>query len=113
MTKSVFYLYLVSLPLNEVLFNLNPSLLSNTWSSCYAATYATPMSASLISTILTTCSGSKLLLGCRPVGSTALTVAAAGNRADVLYNCGTTTACVNQVNGVGWYFSDSYSWGFA
>lgn len=71
------------------------------------------MTASVVASILATCNKNKLLLGCRPVGSTIFTVAAMGNRADVLYNCGTTVTCTYNANNVAWYFSDSHSWGFA
>jgi hypothetical protein len=70
------------------------------------------MNSSLISTILTLCSQKQLLLGCGPVGNTTMTVAAMGNRADVLYNCSSTMNCTHVANGVGWFFSDSWSWGF-
>jgi hypothetical protein len=70
------------------------------------------MNSSAVATILASCSQNKLLLGCRPVGNTVLTVAAMGDRADVLYNCNTLTNCTHVANGVGWYFSNSYSWGF-
>ncbi len=52
------------------------------------------------------------MLGCRPIGSTLLSVAAMGLRADVLYNCSTSVSCTDVANGVGWYFSYGYSWGF-
>lgn len=71
------------------------------------------MTSTIVSTILTACNASRLLLGCRPVGNSLLTVAAMGERANVLYDCSTTASCTNQANGVGWYFSSSYSWGFA
>jgi len=71
------------------------------------------MTSTIVSTILTVCNASRLLLGCRPVGNSLLTVAAMGERANVLYDCSTTASCTNQANGVGWYFSSSYSWGFA
>jgi hypothetical protein len=63
--------------------------------------------------ILSSCNKTNLLLGCRPKNSTVLTVAAMGNRADVLYNCSSISNCVRVANGVGWYYSNSYSWGFA
>jgi hypothetical protein len=34
-------------------------------------------------------------------------------RADVLFDCGTQVNCTQQANGVGFYYSDQYSWGFA
>ena len=35
-----------------------------------------------------------------------------GDRADVLHDCSSAPNCVRVANGVGWYYSDSYSWGF-
>jgi hypothetical protein len=75
--------------------------------------YATALDSSAVATILATCSQNKLLLGCGPVNNTVLTVAVMDDRADVLYNCGSTPICSNLANGVAWYFSDSFSWSFA
>jgi hypothetical protein len=66
-----------------------------------------------MSTILQQCSKSKLLLACRPVGSSTLHTLAMGPRVDVLFDCGQNFSCTQQSNGVGWYYSDNYSWGFA
>mgnify|MGYP007061239460 FL=1 len=66
----------------------------------------------MVSTILAQCNRKKLLLACKPVANSVYTLAAMGLRADVLYNCGTASTCINVANGVGWYFSDDYSWGF-
>ena len=93
--------------------NFDPRSLSNVWSLCYTATYALPMNSSVTTSVLTNCNKTKLLLGCRPVCNTTLNVAAMGNRSDVLYNCSTTSSCVYTANGVGWYYSNFYSWGFA
>lgn len=35
-----------------------------------------------------------------------------GYRKDVLYDCGTKPSCTYVANGVGWYFSNKFSWGF-
>ena len=81
------------------------------WTLCWSATYdqfGTPLAD-----ILAACPGSQLLLGCKPVGNAALTLAANAPRADVLFECGADLACVHPANGAGWYYSDSYSWGFA
>ncbi|UJR19800.1 hypothetical protein I4U23_022933 [Adineta vaga] len=102
----------VSLSLSGVQLNLNPSSLPNGWTLCYTATYAAAMGTYSLPTILSICNKNKLLLGCRPVNTTILIVAAMGNRNDVLYNCSMSTSCTNVANGVGWYYSDSYSWGF-
>jgi hypothetical protein len=93
-----------------VLQNVAPADLTG-WTECYSDTYAegsTPMSS-----ILQACSKGKLLLACRPVNSPTYTLAAMAPRADVTYDCGTQNACVHQANGVGWYWSDQWSWGFA
>jgi hypothetical protein len=36
-----------------------------------------------------------------------------GLRSDVLFNCSNIVNCTNVGNGVGWYYSSDYSWGFA
>jgi len=81
------------------------------WTPCWSGPYdqgGVPMAD-----VLTACSGSRLLLGCKPVGADVLTLAANAPRADVLFDCGTEQTCVHPANGAGWYYSDSYSWGFA
>jgi hypothetical protein len=52
------------------------------------------------------------MLGCAPTGNSVLTVAAMGLRNDVLYNCSSLSNCTNVANNVGWYYSDTCSWGF-
>jgi len=87
--------------------------LSNDWSQHFIGTYLDILGQSNVPSILSSCNKEKLLLGCRPVGSVSLTVAAMGNRSDVLYDCGTGQSCVHTSNDIGWYYSNSYSWGFA
>lgn len=57
------------------------------------------LGSSNLPTILSQCNGTNLLLGCRAVGCSNLFVAAIGNRADVLYNCGLTATCTKRANG--------------
>ena len=95
-----------------VQLNFNPASLGNGWSLCYNGTYALPMNSNLLSNILSLCNKQKLMLGCSPVGSIPLTVAAMGLRNDVLYNCSTSLNCTHVANGVGWYFDSDWSWGF-
>jgi hypothetical protein len=81
------------------------------WTPCYSDLYNnfdTPMQQ-----ILAQCDKSKLLLACRPVGSPTFTTLAMAPRADVLFDCGFQESCTNVANGVGWYYSDNYSWGYA
>ena len=86
-------------------------LLFGGWELCYADTYDLTVP---IAPILAACTGSNLAMACRPVGDPNLTLVAMDDRADVLFDCGNDSSCVNDGgNGVGWYYSDSYSWGFA
>ncbi len=107
----IFLFILVSLT-SGVILNFDPTSLSNDWSLCYNGTYNVVLNQSLLTSILSMCNKGKLMLGCRPVCHNLLTVAAMGLRADVLYNCGSATSCTHVANGVGWYYSNSYSWGF-
>ena len=79
---------------------------------CYQDTYADDMYPTTNAT--NACTGSQLALGCRPVGNPNLTLVAMDDRADVLFDCNQDTTCVHDGgNGVGWYFDENYSWGFA
>jgi hypothetical protein len=98
--------------ISGVVLNFDPTSLSNNWSLCYNGTYDIALNQSLLTSILNVCNKGNLMLGCRPVGTNLLTVAAMGLRADVLYNCNNAVNCTHVANGVGWYYSDSYSWGF-
>jgi len=83
-------------------------LLSRGWTACYEGDYATGQS---LSTILAGCTGQYMLLGCRASDTTdALALAAADLRALVIQADG--TGLTHASNGVGWYFNDSWSWGF-
>jgi len=81
------------------------------WTACWRGTY--DQNQPPVAEILAACPGAELLLGCMPTGTDVLTVAAMAPRADVLFDCGLDPTCVHEANGVGWYFSDSCSWGFA
>ena len=93
--------------------NLDPSnLLNNGWTQCYNDTYAVNLLPNVTDMIVSQCNKGKLLLACKPVANSSYTLAAMGLRSDVLYNCSTNNTCTHVANGIGWYFSDSYSWGF-
>ena len=96
-----------------VVENIDPTTMLSGWSLCYNGTYDVVLNSSLLDSILRSCNRSKLLIGCRPVNETLISLAATGDRADVLYNCSTTPTCVRNSNGVLWYYSTNYSWGFA
>jgi cysteine-rich repeat protein len=83
------------------------------WDLCWSGTYST-QAASLTNTVLgQKCTGSKLLEGCRQIGANVFTVVAMGERADVLFDVGNQNAGKHEANGVAWYYSNSYSMGFA
>jgi cysteine-rich repeat protein len=79
------------------------------WSVCYQDNYID--SGAPIASILSDCNGDYLMLACRPVGDPDLTLAAYAPRADVTVSSLDNTP--HDANGVGWYFSDELSWGFA
>jgi hypothetical protein len=89
--------------------NVPPAQLTG-WTQCYAGLYA-DFSPS-IATILSQCDKPKLLMACRQVGATNWHTLAMGPRADVTFDTGMGNT-PHDANGVGWYFNDSYSWGFA
>jgi hypothetical protein len=81
------------------------------WQQCYLGSYAD--NATPLSTILSQCSKAKLLMGCRPTGGSVLQVAANGLRTDVTFDTGTGATSTHTANGVAWYYSTTWSWGFA
>ena len=90
--------------------NVPPATLQG-WSQCFTGTYGDNSPA--LSTLIQQCSKANLLMACRPVGGATWNLVAMAPRADVLFDCGQQQNCTKQSNGVGWYYSDSYSWGFA
>jgi hypothetical protein len=83
----------------------------NSWgfTQCYSATYGA--SGQSVSSVLAGCSGDYLMMAARRTGSDVFEVLAAGNTGDVTFNTGGNST-THIANNVGWYFSDSYSWGF-
>jgi hypothetical protein len=78
------------------------------WRKCFEGAYA---DSSDIAALLAGCTGRYMLLGCRASDTTdALALAAADLRTVVTQP--DATGAVHVVNGVGWYFNDSWSWGF-
>ena len=63
--------------------------------------------------VLAGCPGEVLMLACRPIGEPNFTVAAMGSRAEVLFDVGNVADAVHEHNGVAWYYSPRWSWGFA
>jgi cysteine-rich repeat protein len=82
------------------------------WEECWTGNFGGNY-PQLTGTILgQQCTGSKLLIGCRPAGATVFTLLAMGDRDDVLFDTNTGNV-THDANGVSWYFDESYSMGFA
>ena len=79
------------------------------WRQCWSGTYT---DRSALADVLAACDGDHLLLAAGPIDSTVFDVVAAAPRDDVLFETGTGNS-THVANGVGWYFDDSSSWGFA
>jgi hypothetical protein len=80
------------------------------WEPCFSDLYGDD--TAVLDDILTQCDKDLLLLAGGPTGDPTLTVLAAAPRADVLFDTGESNT-PHDANGSGWYFNDTYSWGFA
>ncbi|MDB4943044.1 MAG: hypothetical protein JWP97_2578 [Labilithrix sp.] len=81
------------------------------WTQCYLDTYA-KNDGQLSQEIVAACTKANVMLACRATGATTLTLAAYAPRADVFFDTGSSNV-MHVANGVGWYFNDNYSMGFA
>jgi hypothetical protein len=98
---------------NGVQTNVPTSTVSSGgWSQCYQDLYNNGMSTS---TVLTSCAQPYLMLSCRATGASTLDVLAWAARADVTYPVPDSSSVMttHTANGVGWYYSSTWSWGFA
>ncbi len=78
---------------------------------CYRADYRRVGDS--LAEIMANCSGPRLIVGCREVGSFSLKVAAQGAREDVFRDVGAGAQAAHVVEGVAWYYDQDSSWGFA
>lgn len=83
---------------------------SGGWTECYRDTF--DVDGVPIANVSTSCASSQMMMACRPVGSPNLTVLAQAPKTDVMFDTGTGNV-LHVANGVGWYFNNSWSWGFA
>ena len=65
-----------------------------------------------IDPVLEGCNGDVLMMACRPNDAENYTVAAMGGRASILQDDGNAREGFHDTNGVSWYYSPNYSWGF-
>jgi len=80
------------------------------WTQCFIEKYN---GGTALATVLNTnCTKADLMLACRQTNSQTLTVLAWAPRGDVTFDTGTGNTPHN-AQGTGWYYSSSYSWGFA
>ncbi len=85
------------------------------WTQCFLETYD-QSGATLTTDVPAGCTKANVLVACRQTGATTLTLAAMAPRADVFFVTGNPTPTNNNVhtaNGVGWYFDNDWSMGFA
>jgi len=81
------------------------------WHECYRTVYADMNAHPEL--MEQSCTGSKIMLACRETGSAILKVAAYAQRDEVFFNTGDSGNTVHTANDVDWYYSYSYSMGFA
>jgi hypothetical protein len=84
---------------------------SGGWTECFKEKFDqnTP-----ISTILAACSGTQMMMACRPTGSATLQLLAQAAKSDVTFPTGYFDRYSTRLaNGSLWYFDNNWSWGFA
>jgi hypothetical protein len=85
------------------------------WTQCYIDTYAN--FSTTIASIQAACPQGKIMMACRPTGSSTLTTLAWAPRTEVFTVTNNTGSCASNqghvANGTKWYFDTSWSWGFA
>ena len=87
------------------------SLQAAGWSVCHEDRYGDY--GGLVDAVLAGCAGPYLMLACRADGATdTLALAAADTRAVVTRADPAGVTSFHASNGVGWYYTDSMSWGF-
>ena len=81
------------------------------WTQCYSDTF--DISGVSLASIQGGCTGPHMMLACRPTGNATLTLAGHALKTEMLTDTG---AAINglstQLNGLDWYYNDSWSWGF-
>ncbi|MCA9637586.1 MAG: DUF4215 domain-containing protein [Myxococcales bacterium] len=80
------------------------------WSECWSGPYGS--GGTSLAVITASCTKAELMLACRRLGDPVFTLLAHAPRADVFFDTGNTNT-PHVANGAGWYYSESWSWGFA
>ena len=86
------------------------TVIAGGWNVCHSSTFAE--SGTPLGSIEDSCDKTNVMLACRPVGASNFTLLAQAPRADVFTETGDGNT-PHDANGVGWYYDDNSSWGFA
>ena len=85
---------------------------SGGWTACYSAAMGVAI-GNAGEAVLDVCQGDFIMMAGRATGSQTLLSLAATTRADALIDTGDNTMVYHLSNGSNWWYSDSWSWGFA
>jgi hypothetical protein len=80
------------------------------WTQCFNNRY---WDQSYIPQIQNQCTKQKMMIACRQYGSNTIQLLAWADRSDVMFDTGSGAYSTHTANGVDFYFSGYYSWGFA
>jgi hypothetical protein len=80
------------------------------WTICFKETFA--VTGTPVANVLAACNKPNLMLACRPVNAASFNLLAHAPRVSVITDTGQSNNPTN-ANGSGWYFNNSWSWGFA
>ena len=81
------------------------------WQVCHSSRYS--QAGFGLAEVQAACQGMYVMMACRPVGAPAYALAAAGEYGAVFLDVGAGEGASHLHNGVQWYYSPSWSWGFA
>ncbi|MFN3201073.1 MAG: scavenger receptor cysteine-rich domain-containing protein [Bradymonadia bacterium] len=81
------------------------------WEVCYSSLFNS--NGDDLAQIQADCDADQLMMACRPVGADTFTLAAEGLFEEVFLDVGNGADATNEHNGVAWYYSPEFSWGFA
>ena len=84
------------------------------WSECFKQEYGARLTSSEVTDIMNThCTADNIMLACRTTDSTTIQLLAWATRDCVFYDSGSSRSSTKNCEGTEWYFSKTYSWGFA
>ena len=91
------------------------SVTSGGWRECFKQAYRDSFDSNIVTSIMESyCKGSDIMLACRKENFASIQLLAWAPRSCVFTNTtGTSGSVTTNCQGTEWYFSKSYSWGFA